>query len=132
MSLWATINICNPPRYRDSLGVRGQIPTLGFSSALSMVIQTEYWSGSEKQFLPIPGTTATRALNLGSAASGLQQAGAVFPFRAHAGLLSASIQFTWTLGGEVLGQTVRAATAGHPSADYGSPSHFSASSCRIP
>lgn len=131
-SLWATINICNSSAYPDSLGVRGQMPALGFSSVLSMVIRTEYWSTAEKGFVPIPGSIATRSLTLGGATAGVEQAGAVFPFPAHAGLLSASVQFTWILGGKVLGQTLRAATSGHPGADYGSPPHFSAASCRIP
>lgn len=131
-SLWATVNICNSPRYPDALGVRAQMPTLGFTSTLSMVVQTEYWSNTDKRFVAISGTTAVKTLSLGTVATGLQQAGEVFPFPAHAGLLSASVQFQWALDGRVVGETVRPATDGHPNAAFGSPPHYSAASCRIP
>jgi hypothetical protein len=130
-NLWATINICSSRSYPDQLGVRGEMPTLGFPAMLSMVIQVDYWSATKRRFLPIQSSTAKNTENLGSASTGLQQAGAVFPFKAHTGLLSATITFVWTRQGKVIGQTQRRATAGHPSADYGSPPRYSAARCRI-
>ncbi|MFZ0041018.1 MAG: hypothetical protein WAK93_06915, partial [Solirubrobacteraceae bacterium] len=97
-ALWATINICNSRRDRDDLGVRGQMPTLGFSAGLSMRIQVEYYSTAKKRFMPIQSSTAIRVISLGRWSKNLQQAGAEFPFKAHAGLLSATIQFTWRRG----------------------------------
>jgi hypothetical protein len=129
-SLWATINICSPRAHHDDLGVRGQMPALGFSASLSMLVQVDYWSTGENRFITVTG--AKRTLALGNASSGLQQAGEVFgPFNAHAGLLGATIRFTWTRAGRVLGQALRRTTAGHPDADHGSPAHFSAAQCRI-
>jgi hypothetical protein len=131
-SLWATVNICNSRRYPHDLGVRGQMPTLGFSASLSMVIQVDYWSTTTKRFVPIHNKLATSRLSLGNAARGLEQDGAVFPFAAHTGLLNATITFTWSRGGKVIGQTVRRTTAGHHDADHSSPPHYSAAQCRIP
>jgi hypothetical protein len=130
-SLWATVNICDGPGYRNDIGVRGQMPTLGFSASLYMVIQVNYWSKGLHRFLPIQSSLANTRLSLGSSATGLEQDGAVFPFRAHTGLLSATFTFIWTHGGAVIGQTVRRTTAGHTDADHGSPSHYSAAQCRI-
>jgi hypothetical protein len=131
-SLWATINICNSRRYRDTLGVRGQMPTLGFSASLSMLIGVDYYSTTSKHFVPIQSATAMRKVPLGNAASGLQQGGAVFgPFAAHTGLLDATITFTWKRAGKVLAQIERRTTAGHKDADFGSPPRFSAAQCRI-
>jgi hypothetical protein len=130
-SLWATVNICNSRRYPDDLGVRGQMPALGFSSAMYMTVQVQYWSAQAKRFLPIQSKLATTRLSAGSASTGLQQDGAVFPFAAHTGLLNATITFIWTRGGKVIGQTVRRTTAGHHDADHGSPPHYSAAQCRI-
>jgi hypothetical protein len=130
-SLWATINICNSRRYPNTLGVRGQMPTLGFSASLSMLIQVDYYSPQIKRFVAIKSSNAISKLSLGSASSGLQQDGAVFPFAAHTGLLNATIVFTWKRGGKVLGQTKRRTSAGHRDADYGSPPHFSAAHCQI-
>src|SRR5947209_20193020 len=45
-SLWATINICGSRRHPNDVGVRGQMPTLGFSASLFMVVQVNYWSAS--------------------------------------------------------------------------------------
>jgi hypothetical protein len=130
-SLWATINICSSRRYPHDLGVRGQMPTLGFSASLSMVVQVDYWSATSHRFLPIQSHLATTRLSLGSATTGLEQDGAVFPFAAHTGLLNATVTFIWTRGGRVIGQIVRRTTAGHPDADHGSPPHYSAAQCRI-
>ncbi|MGO9959259.1 MAG: hypothetical protein ACLP50_25360 [Solirubrobacteraceae bacterium] len=131
-SLWATINICNSRRYRDILGVRGQLPALGFPSELSMDIQVNYWSTGENRFVAIDSPKAISKVSLGSASTEAQQGGGVFSFPPHSGLLNATIEFTWTLDGKVIGQTQRRTTAGHPGADFGSPPHFSAASCEIP
>jgi hypothetical protein len=130
-SLWATVNICDTRKYRNDLGVRGQMPTLGFASSLYMVVQVNFWSKTEHRFLPIQSKLATTRLSLGSNANGLQQDGAVFPFTAHTGLLNATFTFIWTRGGKVIGQTVRRTTAGHADADHGNPPRFSAAQCRI-
>jgi hypothetical protein len=130
-SLWATVNICSSRRYPHALGVRGQMPTLGFSASMSMVIQVNYWSATSHRFLPIQSKLATTRLSLGHATTGIEQAGAVFPFKAHTGLLNATITFSWTRSGKVIGQTVRRTTAGHRDADHGSPPHYSAAQCLI-
>ena len=130
-SLWATINVCSSRSEPDDLGVRGQMPTLGFPATLTMVVQVNYWSSTLKQFVAIKSAAASTTLKLGRVAMGLQQDGAVFPFSPHTGLLNASITFTWTHDGKVVGQVKRRTTAGHPSADYGSPPHYSAAQCLI-
>lgn len=130
-SLWATINICSSRRDPNQLGVRGQMPTLGFSASLSMIIQVNYWVSATHSFVPIQSTAATTTLRLGTQSKGLQQDGAVFPFKPHTGLLNATITFTWTRAGKVIGQTKRRTTAGHPTADYGSPPRYSAAQCLI-
>jgi hypothetical protein len=130
-SLWATVNICDTRKYRNDIGVRGQMPSLGFSARLYMVVQVNYWSSKQHRFLPIQSNLATTRLSLGSSANGLEQDGAVFPFSAHTGLLNATFSFIWTRGGKVIGQTVRRTTAGHRDADHGNPPRYSAAQCRI-
>jgi hypothetical protein len=130
-SLWATVNICDSRRDHNDIGVRGQMPALGFSSGLYMVVQVNFWSERQHRFLPIQSDLATTRLSLGAIANGLQQDGAVFPFSAHTGLLNATVTFIWTRGGKVIGQIVRRTTAGHSDADHGNPPHYSAAQCRI-
>jgi hypothetical protein len=129
--LWATVNICNSRPDPDELGVRGQMPTLGFPAHLWMEIQVNYWSAAGKRFVPIRSATATRLLSIGQVSSGLQQAGAIFPFHAHAGRLDATITFTWTRAGKTIARAGQSTTGGHPTADYGSPPHYSAARCTI-
>jgi hypothetical protein len=129
--LWATINICSSHRYPHQLGVRGQMPTLGFPANLTMVVQVNYWSATGKRFVPITSAAGSTTLTLGRLTSGLQQDGAVFPFDAHTGRLNATITFRWTRNGKLLGQTVRRTTAGHHDADFGSPPRYSAAQCTI-
>jgi hypothetical protein len=132
-SLWATINICTShgAGKGGELGVRGQMPALGFASTLRMTVQLGYWSPKHERFMPIPGPSAVANLSLGSSATGLQQDGVVFGFNDSAGLLNASVDFTWTRGGRVIAESSRITTAGHRDADYSRPAHYSAGNCRL-
>jgi hypothetical protein len=132
-ALWATINICaaNARQSGGELGVRGQMPSLGFASRLSMTVHLGSWSAQRKRFIPIPSATATRRLSLGPSASGLEQDGVRFEFTNPAGLLNATVGFTWTRAGKVLAQATRTTTAGHRDADFGQPAHYSAARCQL-
>ncbi len=127
--LWATINICNTRRHRDALGVRGQMPALGFPASLSMNIQVEYWSSADGRFKPDP--YAKRLVKLGRVSFGVEQGGHIFQFGAHAGLLSGVVTFEWARAGRLLGRATRATTRGHRDVDFGDPRRYSAATCAI-
>ena len=129
-SLWATVNICSSKRFPYSLGIRGQMPALGFAAWLSLNIQLNYWSAQDKKF--VADTAATRVVRMGRYSTGLQQGGARFKFYPKAGKFNASVQFFWRREGKLLGSKTLTTTAGHPGADFGSPAHYSAASCTIP
>jgi hypothetical protein len=129
-SLWATVNVCNTRRHRYTIGVRGQMPALGFPAWLSMRVQLNYYSDKKARFLPL--ARANSLLRLGRISRGLQQVGATFTFGPHAGLFNARVDFVWRRSGRLLGQTTRRTTAGHGNAAFGDPAHFSAKDCRIP
>ena len=126
-SLWATVNICSSKRYPGAVGIRGQTPALGFPAWLSMKIELNYWTG--KKF--VPDSHATKLVRLGRSSNGLQQGGARFNFGHQPLLFDANVQFIWRREGKLLGQKTLTTTAGHPSADFGSPAHYSAARCRI-
>jgi hypothetical protein len=132
-SLWATINICSSrgKGRGGELGVRGQMPALGFAATLRMTIQLGSWSEKHRRFIPIAGSSATSNLSLGTSSSGLQQDGVVYGFTGSAGLLDASVDFTWTRGGRVIAEASRITSAGHRDADYSRPAHYSAGNCRL-
>jgi hypothetical protein len=132
-ALWATINICSSrgTGTGGEVGIRGQMPSLGFSSTLRMTVQLGYWSQKHERFMAIPGPSAVANLSLGSSSLGLQQDGVVFGFNDSAGLLTAWVDFTWTRDGRVIAEASRITTAGHHDADYGQPAHYSAGDCRL-
>ena len=133
--LWATVNVCRLKGRHGarggSIGVRGQMPTLGFSSTLSMTIQLNDWSTKTKSFTPLSYRTAKTTVSPGRFASNLHQDGAVFPFGGPAGLLDATVSFSWSRGRTVLGTATRQTTAGHHDAAGGQPAHYSAAQCKL-
>jgi hypothetical protein len=133
--LWATVNVCQvkgqQAAHGGSIGIRGQMPTLGFTSTLSMTIQLNHYSVTSKSFVAIPVATAKRTVSLGAFATDLHQAGEVFPFSGPAGLLNATVTFSWTRAGKLLGSTTQQTTAGHRDAVGGRPAHYSAAQCQL-
>lgn len=127
-NLWATINICNTKRYRDVIGIRGQMPALGFETNLSMEIQVDYWNIAQKKFVPDPGVKLPVAL--GRATNGLHQGGVSFRFHPPADL-SGQISFTWKLAGKVIGHAHRTTQGGLKHVAFGDPPGHSATTCRI-
>jgi hypothetical protein len=127
-NLWATVNICNTASHANTVGIRGQMPTLGFATKLRMQFRVEYWSG--KAFTPVAGVSKT--ITLGPAVHGVYQAGVRFPFAPHAGLLRGSVSFEWRRRGRRVAQVTRSTRKGHPDADFGDPQRFSSGVCLIP
>ena len=127
--MWATVNICNTKRYPDSIGIRAQMPALGFPTTLEMDFQVDQRSAQSASFRPLSG--AKRAVSVGSVKRGLQQDGVTFTVPASAGALRGTVSFEWKLGHEVLGQSSRITTRGHPSANFGDPRRYSASRCVV-
>jgi hypothetical protein len=134
-SLWATVNVCQitgkQAAYGGSIGIRGQMPTLGFFSTLTMTIQLNRYSAKTKSFARLPYPTAKTTVSPGAFANDLHQDGAVFPFGGPAGLLNATVTFSWTRAGKLLGSTAQQTTAGHHDAAGGYPAHYSAAQCHL-
>lgn len=128
-ALWATVNICDSRRYPNAIGVRGQMPALGFQSSMSLDIQVNYYSRAKHRFVPSPHARMTIPLRPSS--TRLEQGGSTFMFAPRNTRLDATVQFVWRRSGRLLGETTRTTTAGHPDADFGSPPHFSAATCRL-
>jgi hypothetical protein len=127
--LWATINICNTRHHPDTVGIRGQVPALGFSSSISIAISLDFWNAQTKRFKPDPGTK--RLISFGRPSTGVHQQGVTFRFDPHAGRFRGNATFMWRRSGTLLGETHRVTTGGHRNADFGDPRKFSAATCTI-
>jgi hypothetical protein len=126
--LWSTVNICNTKHHRDTIGIRGQMPSLSFPSALYMKVQVDYWNYAAKKFAPDPGVDQTVAL--GDPANQIVQGGAMFKFKPPA-LLSGTITFEWKLHGKLIGSKRLATASGHKNAKFGDPPGYSSNKCTI-
>jgi hypothetical protein len=125
--LWATVNICNSRRHPNVMGIRGQMPSLGFKANLAMKFAVDFWVISKHEFRPVPHVG--ESVSVGTSRLGLRQGGVRFKFSAHAGHLRGSVTFLWRLGHRVIGSVTRKTSGGHHSADFGDPPRYSSSQC---
>ncbi len=127
-ALWATVNVCDTKAHRNQIGIRGQMPGLGFPAQLRMTIRLAYYDAQAARFLPVPHV-ATR-LKLGTVTHGTVQQGAEFSFSPPV-TLSGSITFVWRRGGKRLGSVTKLTSGGKKGVDGGDPRGFSAATCTI-
>jgi hypothetical protein len=126
--LWATVNVCDTGRYPNTIGIRGEMPALGFRTELSMRIQVEYWSASRRRFNRDP--YASTVVRLGTAARGFYQGGVMYRFSQRL-LLRAAVTFRWRYRDRLLARVTRLTRGGVRHVDYGDPPGYSHATCRI-
>jgi hypothetical protein len=127
--LWATINVCDTRKHPNTIGIRGEVPALGFPATISIRLGVDFYSKADKRYEPDPN--ATQKIKVGPVTRGIHQRGVTFRFAPHTGRLRGTATFSWTRNGKVLGSTKRTTTASHHDADFGDPSGFSAATCMI-
>lgn len=125
--LWATINICGSTGSSRALGIRGQMPGLGFATNLYMTFSVYYRTSTGAMQL-VPHTYDTVLAAQGS--NRLYQSGVTFHFSPPA-MLVGRVIFVWKLQGRQLGQVVRWTTGNHHHADHGSPPGYSTAQCTL-
>jgi hypothetical protein len=128
-NLWATINICNSKHHPNVVGIRGQMPTLGFNSLLTMQVELRYWSDADKRYESLPSTKET--ISLGTERTGVHQGGISYKFSPHSGTLAGTVRFDWRLKSRSIGHAVRTTSTGHSDADQSDPVHFTAGKCEL-
>jgi hypothetical protein len=129
-NLWATVDICNTRRHPRVLGVRGQMPSLGFGTTHEANIQVDYQPTPQIGYKPDPAAKAS--VPLGYSANKLLQGGATWQFPKHTGLLRATVTFVWRRGSRQIARIVRTTTGGHRDVKFGDPPRFSAAQCKVP
>jgi hypothetical protein len=131
--LWATVNVCvSSAQHGGLIGVRGEMPALGFGSTLSMTIQLNQRSERSGSYSPVPGATASRTVSLGAfKGTDVHQGGVEFPYASDTARLNATVTFTWSRDGDQLGQVTQTTTGGHPQAAFGQPPHHSSATCKF-
>jgi hypothetical protein len=127
--LWATVNVCTTNHRRGELGIRGQMPSLGFASDMYMTFEVTYKPSSGTRFKPLKATRAR--VSVGRAAHKVLQVGRTYPFRTSPTLLAGRVTFEWRRSGKLLGRASRRTTGRHTNVDFSDPPGFSQPFCRL-
>jgi hypothetical protein len=132
-TLWATIDVCNPPDQRYTVGVRGSMPSDGRAhDTMFMRFRLQQMESPTHRWVDVPGA-ASAYLPMGSARTGAE-AGRSFTLVRPTGsafVLRGVISFQWRRGATVLGTLSLPTRAGHVSQTGADPANFSAATCRI-
>ena len=128
-NLWATVDICNTKRHPRVLGIRGQMPSLGFAASHEVNIRVDYQPTPKIGFKP---SRVSKSVALGNSANRLLQGGWMWQFPKHTGPLRGTVTFAWRRGHQLLGRVTRTTTGGHHDVEFGDPRRFSAAQCNIP
>src|SRR6185437_3558460 len=67
--LWATINVCDTRKHPRTIGIRGEVPALGFPATISISLGVDFYSKADKRFEPDPD--AKKMIRLGPVSSGI-------------------------------------------------------------
>lgn len=126
--LWATINICNTRKHPDTIGIRAQMPALGFATSMEMVVTLGYYTTATDSFKPL--SSSSTPLSLGEASSGYHQDGVTFKVKPPA-KLDATVKFIWSSGTKQLGTITRTTVKGRAGVQQGDPPGYSSNTCAI-
>ena len=128
--LWATIDVCDPPDQRYTVGIRGSMPSMRHSGQrMFMRFRLQYLS--EGRWIDLDGA-ASGYVKLPAAN---HQDGRSFTLKAPPQgsiyTLRGVVSFQWRRGSTLLAALSRATSAGHQSGSGADPPGFSAAQCRI-
>ncbi len=126
--LWATINVCHTRQHPHELGIRGQMPSLGFLSQMYMTFEVSYRPAPLKAFTPMPSTKDT--VFVGRTSDKLLQGGVSYHHFKPPLVLEGSVTFQWWHKGKLVGSVTHTTTRGHH-ADFAQPPGYSAAFCTI-
>jgi hypothetical protein len=133
--LWATIDVCNPAKEPDTVGIRGSMPSDGHEKdAMYMRFQLEYLDiKSNVWSMPTHGADSGY-VSVGAAKAG-RQGGSSFQLGAPKGppgyTMRGVVTFQWRRAGKVVHQATRTTSAGHSNVARADPPGYSAAQCTI-
>ena len=133
-SLWATVNVCDPPGARNVIGIRAGMPGNGTSQQMFMRFSAEWYSASKRRWVA-PGYSSPW-LRAGSARYRSAQRGYSFQFadppRGTAFLMRGVVHYQWrTSTGKVVKRRTRVTKGGLRGVVGGTPAGKSDARCRI-
>ncbi|MEA2198391.1 MAG: hypothetical protein QOJ25_2442 [Solirubrobacteraceae bacterium] len=135
--LWATANKCESPSLDDPtadlVGIRAQMPGLGYPATLSMMFSVSYWNRTDNMFEP---ANSSQNVSLGMGTRGVHQGGVDFHFSPPASdappfVVRGTVTFEWTIAGKVVGKVTRNTGHGYAGVGFSVPAGYSAGTCTL-
>ena len=134
-SLWATVNVCDPPSARNVIGIRAGMPGNGTSQVMLMHFSAEWYSTGKKRWVATGSSSPW--IRAGSARYRSTQRGYSFQFadppRGTTFLMRGVVRYEWRSSrtAKVVKRRTRVTKAGLRGVVGGTPAGKSAASCRI-
>jgi hypothetical protein len=132
--LWATIDVCNPAKQRDTVGIRGSMPGDGHAhDRMYMSFRLQYLNAS-RQWEDLASGASSDFVAVGGGASA-RQGGTSFELKPMTGqpavTLRGVVDFQWRRGKTVEVSAAAATSVGHRSLAGAEPANYSAATCLI-
>ena len=132
-NLWATINVCDSPKYADSVGIAARMPGDGTKRRMYMRFYVQYRADKQWKYVKEGGVSPW--LNAGSAQYSWSQRGYTFGFSPPAAgtkfVMRGLVKFEWrSKGGKVVKKTHRITSSGHVTKGA-DPKGYSAAQCTL-
>jgi hypothetical protein len=131
--LWATIDVCNPPKQPDTVGIRGSMPGTGRNGDRMYMSFALQYLNAANQWTALPSSTSS-FVAVGGGGS-VRQGGWSFTLKPASGhgsfKLRGLVAFKWMRGRHVIAHGSVPTTAGHKALVGAEPSGYSAATCSI-
>ena len=133
--LWATVNICDTPRYPNVLGVRASMPGNATEQTMWMRFSASYFDRATESWRPVEGGRSPW-VEVGDARYASRQAGRRFRIDPPAPITSyvvrGVVQYQWRRpNGKVRRRAKQKTLGGHPTGRHGDPRGYTAGVCEI-
>ena len=133
--LWATIDVCDTPHHRNTVGVRGSMPGDGNThDKMYMSFRLQYLNTANSLWVDLPASTHPTFVPVGAGTTA-RQGGTSFQLVPVAGKpgvrMRGVVSFQWRRGKKVLQSTSRPTTPKHKSLAGAEPKGYSSATCLI-
>jgi len=131
--LWATIDVCDPPKEAGTIGIRGSMPGDGRAGDRMYMSFAMQYLTAVNQWTPLPSSSSSY-IAVGGAGS-VRQGGWSFTLKASSArgkyTIRGLVSVRWMHGRRVIAHALVPTTAGHKALAGANPPGYSAASCAI-
>jgi len=133
-NLWATVNVCDSPRYPDSVGIAARMPGNGSAQRMYMRFYVQFFDGD--RWRPVTSGGVSPWLYAGSAKYTWVGRGYTFSFdpppAGASYTMRGMVRYEWRKGKtKVVKRTRRYTSDGHPGTRDSDPKGFSSRKCKM-